>query len=81
MHFAHVEFSTQLAQADLDTADLQTIVRFLKRDEERIVIICAALQVLLEVNFCSRIKVYLALFVAFTENDTLAAFKVNIAFV
>ena len=78
MDSAQMQFPAEFMQADLDSSDLKSAVRFLKRYEQRRVIVRSAAKVTLKMDFCPGIEVHLSLLVSFTKDDTLAIGEVNI---
>ena len=73
-----VQLLSELMQPDLDAANLQSVVGTLQRDKERGVIICPAVQIVLQVNLRSGVKIHLALLVSLSENYALAVCEINI---
>lgn len=78
MHFIQVQFPPQVAQAYLDAADLQPVVRLLQRHEQGRVIIRPAHQIPLKMDLRPGIKINLSLLVSFAENNTFPIHKVDV---
>ena len=78
MYLIQVQFSPQVAQAYLNAADLQPVVRLLQRHKQGWIIICSARQIPLKMDLRPGIKINLSLFVSFSENDTFPIHKVDV---
>lgn len=79
MNFVQVQFFTQAAKTNFDTADLQTVIGPLQRNKECRIIIFPAVQISLKVDLGPGIEINLSLFIAFTQNNTLSVGEINIA--
>lgn len=78
VHLCDAEPSTELSEADLHAADREPIVRILQRDEERGIIVCAAVQIGTQMNFRPCIKIDGALLAPLAEHDAFAPLKVDV---
>lgn len=78
VHLCDAEPSTELSEAHLNATDRETVVRLLERDEERGIVVCAAVQIGTQMNFRPRIEIDGALLAPLAEHDAFAPLKVDI---
>ena len=74
----HLGFFANLAQANFDTRDLQPTMRLSQRDEQGLVFVTAAVEVLLQMYLGAGIEIDDAFLVAFAEDDAFALVEVDI---
>ena len=78
MYFLKSQPFSKFTQANLNAADFQSFVRWFQRDEEGGMIVRSTLQVPLQMNLCSSVKINYSFFTAFTEHDTFSLVEINI---
>ncbi len=78
VYLRDVELTTEIAQTNLDTADLQAFTWSEEGHEESFVIVSTLSKVSGKVNLGARIKIHLSLFVSLTCYDALSILEVDI---
>ena len=78
MHLMKTQFTANFAESYLHAADLKSVKWLQQRYEQCLICVCTLGQIALQMNFSPGIKVYFALFISLTENETFPVLKVHI---
>ena len=78
MNLVEAQFSANFSEADFNTTNLQPLVWLQQRNKQSFIFIFSLVQIFLEMDLRPCIKVDLALFISFSENNTLPVLEVNI---
>ena len=78
MDTRHLEAASQLAKTDLDSGDLEPLMRLVQCYEQRRILVLPALQILLQVNLGPGIEINHPFFVTLAEDNALTLVEIDI---
>ena len=79
MNAIKTKLASKISQACFNAADLQSIIRFAKRDEQGRAVIAARVEIVSQMYFGACIKIHRALLVSLAQYDALAPLEIDVS--